>query len=97
MHIYSASQMWMLGRLLPSMVGKYIPEGDKHWENYLLVLEIVDYLLAPDILREEVAHLKSIIECHHAAFVSLYPDATVIPKMHYMVHMPRLILRYKLY
>ncbi len=85
--------MWALGRLLPYVVGKYVPEGDEWWENYLLMLEITDYLLAPEITPDEVAHLKVLIETHHTAFVDLYPEASVIPKMHYLVHMPRLILR----
>ena len=25
--------MWFLGRLLPTLVGQYVPEDDKHWCN----------------------------------------------------------------
>ena len=85
--------MWSLGRLLPFMVGRFIPQEDEYWENYLLMLQITDYLLAPEITADEVAHLKILIEMHHTSFVSLYPDCSVLPKMHYLVHMPRLILK----
>ena len=85
--------MWTLERYLPFMVGQHVPQGDEPWETFLLMLEITDYLLAPEIMPEEVAQLKILIEQHHAAFVRLYPEATVTPKMHYMVHTPRLILR----
>lgn len=85
--------MWLLGRLLPMMVGQHIPEGDEFWENYLLMLSITDLLLAPKITEDEVAYLQILISQHHTAFAELYPDASVIPKMHYMLHMPRLILQ----
>ena len=85
--------MYLLGRLLPLFMGKYVPEGDSWWDNYLLMLQITDYLLAPELLPEEVAHLKVLIEEHHTTFATLYPDLSIIPKMHYMVHMPRLILQ----
>ena len=88
-----ASQMWTLGRLLPFMVGKFIQRDDEHWENFIILLQITDYLLDPEITADEVAHLKVLIESHHCAFVSLHPGCSVIPKMHYMVHMPRLILK----
>ncbi len=72
--------MWTLGRLLPFMVGKYVPEDDYHWGNYLLMLEITDYLLAPEITPDEVAHLKDLIETHHSVFVEIYLHSSVLPK-----------------
>lgn len=73
------------------MIGKYIPENDENWENFLLLLEILDLLMAPEITGDEVAHLDSLILEHHLQFKELYPDSSIIPKMHCMVHMPRLI------
>ena len=49
--------------------------------------------MAPVITHDEVAYLQVLIqEDHHTTFRDLYPDAIVIPKMHYIVHMPRLIM-----
>ena len=84
-------------------------EGDENWENYLLLLRIVDYLFAPVISYEETVYLKVsakfivkktvtlykllqfLIEQHHEAFAVLYPIVSITPKMHYMIHMPRII------
>ena len=88
-----ASQTWTLGRLLPVIVGDKVPENDEHWQHYLSTLEIADLILAPEILPEEVACLKILITEHHTTFVHLYPDASVIPKMHYLIHVPRLMLK----
>lgn len=32
-----ASQMWLLGRLLPFLIGKYIPTNDKYWGKLHLI------------------------------------------------------------
>ena len=54
-HYTPAIQMWVLGRLLPVMVGQWVPVGDEHWQTFLLLLDIVDILLAPEISPEDVS------------------------------------------
>ena len=88
-----AAQMWLFGKLLPLMVGYKVPEDDEHWANYLDLLKIVDYLLAPALHEDAVAVLGALISDHHLEFKQLYPGASITPKMHYLVHMPRLILK----
>ena len=75
------------------MIWKFIPEDDSHWSNYLLMIEIADFLFAPEISTEEVGYLKVQIEEHYSAFCLLYPSASLIPKMHYLIHTPRLITK----
>lgn len=50
--------MWCLGRLLPLIIGDVINEDDPYWDNYLLLLTIVDYCLAPVISRDWVGYLR---------------------------------------
>ena len=89
-----ALQMWLLGRLLPVMVGDKVPVGDEHWLNYLDLLTITDLLLAPEITEDDISHLSVLIKDHHQEFVKLYPHASVTPKMHYLIHMARLMLEW---
>ena len=91
---YTASQMWLLGRLLPILVGQYVPEDDEHWSNYLLLLDIVDIMFARRITEDTPGYLHQLIEEHHSNFTRLYPEYSVIPKMHFMIHVPRIMLRY---
>lgn len=88
-----ATQMWCLARILPLMIGKEISEADEHWSNYLVLLEILDYVFAPTITREAVAHLRVLIDDHHQHFKVLYSNSPITPKMHYIVHYPDLILK----
>ena len=84
--------MWLLGRLLPLMVGKKVPHSDEHWSNFLDLLDIIDLLLAPALTDDNVAYLSVLVADHHSQFCRLYPHASVTPKMHYLVHMARLTL-----
>ena len=88
----TAAQMWLLGRLLPMMIGNKVSVGDDCWLNFIDLLAIVDYLLAPELSMDDLAHLKVLISDHHHQFKLLYPHASITPKMHYLVHMPRLIV-----
>ena len=75
------------------MVGHKVPEDDDYFQNFLDLLAILDLLLAPEITEDLVAHLSVLISDHHQQFKELYPHASIIPKMHYLVHTPRLILK----
>ena len=52
-----------------------------------------DMLIAPEINEDEVSYLHILTQQHHKTFVEVYPNASVIPKHHFMVHIPRLILQ----
>lgn len=91
---FVASQMWLLGRILPLLIGQYVPEEDERWMLYLQLMDIVDILFAPATSEDYAIYLSSLISDHHNEFCRLYPESNVIPKMHFMVHMPRLMIKY---
>lgn len=75
------------------MIGEKIEEGDPHWENFLRLLTIVDYCLAPIVSEDWAAYLRTLIEEHHTEFTVLYTLVRQIPKTHYIVHYPEIICR----
>lgn len=85
--------MWCLGRFLPLMIGSYIPAGDENWSLFLILLEIVDIVFAEVTTTAKAAYLRDLITDHHCRFVQLYPNCSVIPKMHYILHYPRTMVR----
>lgn len=87
-----AIQAWALSRLVPVYAGRYVPHNDENWDNFLTMLTITGYLMSPEITPEEAAFVKVLIEQHHTQFKMLYPNASITPKMHYLIHMPRLIM-----
>ena len=60
--------MWLLGRMIPFLIGEDIPEEDANWIYYVQLLEITDLLMAPEIAEDEVAELGVLIYDHHAKF-----------------------------
>ena len=79
------------------MVGDKVPAGDDYWLNFTDLLIIVDLLLSPDLTEDDIADLSVRISDHHHEFVRLYPHASVTPKIHYLIHMARLISRYSVH
>ena len=76
------------------MIGERIQVDDDHWLNFLRLLTIIDYLLAPVVSPECVGHLTILIDEHHRTWKELYPTSNIIPKMHYLIHYPEFIERY---
>ena len=85
--------MWLLGRSLPALIGSLVPTDDRRWECFCLFLSITQLLFAPRLLDDDLAILQDHIMNHHQSFVALYPNDSVIPKLHYLIHMPRLIYK----
>ena len=85
--------MWCLMRYLPQLIGAYVPEEDEKWVLFLSLMDIMDIIFAP-VINEQYSHyLQSLIKDHLTKFTELYPDSSVTPKMHYLVHYPRIMLR----
>lgn len=80
--------MWCLGRLLPLLIGQLVPEEDRLWENYLTLLSIMDYAFAPVTTADKADYMAMLVEDFLVEFCVLYPERRLIPKMHYMIHLP---------
>ena len=92
-----ASQLWCLGRLLPMLISDLIPEFDPYWDNYLLLLTIIDYIFAPTLSKSSSAFLTCLIKDQLTEFCELYPNCSIIPKQHYLIHIPAWINKYVKY
>ena len=88
----NASQCALLCRILPLLVGEFVEEDNSHWQCYLLLLKIVQICLSPIVSTDLCAVLQVLVEEHHTLFQDVYPNETIIPKMHYMCHYPDLML-----
>jgi hypothetical protein len=80
--------MWCLGKFLPLIIGNKIPEEDEHWQLFCSLLKIMDIVFSPITSLDAIGVLEGLIEEHHEKFCQLYPNKSVIPKMHYLVHYP---------
>ena len=77
--------------LLPLIIGDKVPEENPLWECFLLLVEITRVCTARITSRELASYLQALIEQHHRDFKLCYPSVSLTPKIHYMVHFPRLL------
>ena len=88
----SASRMSLLSRILPFLIGDKVSQQCECWACLMLLCDIVSLSLAPAVTTDIVSSLRLLIEEHHTNLKALYPDLSIIPKMHFMVHYPCQIL-----
>jgi len=91
---YLAAEMWCLAWLLPLMVGDSIPEEDSQWKLFLDLLSIMDDVFAPNTTEDIAAYVQQLIGDYLARFKELYPHCSIIPKQHYMIHIPEWMEKY---
>ena len=84
--------MWNLVRFLPLIIGQKVPESNLHWQNFLLLLTIIDIIFAPVLSSNRISYLSMLIEDHYPEFIKLY-SCQVTPKLHFMIHYPEWIER----
>ena len=79
-------------RLLPFMIGKMIEEDDDHWQRFLLLWDIGSLVNSFEVTQRDTVHLAWLVKMYLSSFKQLYPDVSIIPKMHYLVHLPQQIM-----
>lgn len=89
----TASQLWTLTRLLPLIISDKIPQGNPNWNNFLLLLKITDYVFSPISSKSIAAFMITLIDDYLQSFKELYTQCPIIPKQHYMIHIPQWIAR----
>nr|XP_047127651.1 uncharacterized protein LOC124808544 [Hydra vulgaris] len=89
----SASEKFSLFYFLTFLIGDRVPINNKHWKLYLLLRDIVDYLMCYKISRTVLSYLQLLVESFVQTFVKLYPGK-LTPKLHFLLHYPRLIADY---
>ena len=85
--------MWLFGHILPRLIRDYFPEDDRNWNNFLKHMEIVVHLFAPQTTEDQASYVARLINEHHQEFCRLYQEHSITPKMPFMVHMPRLMIK----
>ena len=70
------------------MIGEHIPEDNERWELFKTFLMILDYVFVTNTDEDIIEYLRKLIEDHHTKFRELYPDCSITPIQHYMVHIP---------
>ena len=90
----NAGRMWCLIRLLPAMIYGKIPDTNQYLSLLLLLAEIASIVFAPRVSVQHVSYLDSLIEDHHKLPLQLFPNYTLKPKDHYLLHYADMMLSF---
>ena len=90
----SASQMFLFACILPLILDGKVADDDPHWKNFLSLLEIMGICFAHKVTFNSVINLKQLVKEHLTSFKMVYPNARVLPKQHYLVHLPTQIMMF---
>lgn len=82
----SSGQMLVLLRILPFVLESL--EVNAYVQLLIELIEIVQIVFAPVLTIATVSRLKLQIENHSKHWKELFPDHSVTPKQHYMIHLP---------
>ena len=79
-------------RLLPILLGDFVPEDDPVWGILINFVRLVQLQLSPVFNGEECQLLADLTEEFLSSFYSHFGDVNVKPKSHFLVHYPTQIL-----
>ena len=89
----SASQSRLFLRLPPFFLYPYVEKNDLVYQFLIDLVNLVQRLYTPVIRDESLNEMKRMIRDHLQMFTELFPDKNIIPKQHYLVHVPSMISR----
>ncbi|XP_063967064.1 uncharacterized protein LOC135156960 [Lytechinus pictus] len=90
----TSAAMMTLITILPLVVADKVPKMNEKWLNFLRLVQMTLLATSPTCMLTTAALLRQFTYEHHTKFVSLYPRARVIPKMHYCLHLPEQLVQY---
>lgn len=90
----TATKMWLLARILPLLLIDLVDTNSPHWTLLTSLLEVMSIVFAGKISLESVAYLRNAVVEHLQLFKRLFEDVNIIPKQHYLVHLPSLIFKF---
>lgn len=87
-----ASQMMTFVRLFPFIIGEFVEPSCDHWSCFLILWDICNIVCAYEVSQDDAVQLAWIVEMYLEEFHTLYSEAPITPKMHFLVHLPRQIM-----
>ena len=89
-----ASVILTLVYFLPIVVGELIEEIDPYYCNFIACMKIATAAFSPYADKTEAGELEQLMYSYCKNFVWLHPGISFKPKMHYMLHLPKQILKF---
>ena len=90
----TACQAWCLLRMLPLMVGHCVPHDSEARDVLIKLLDVTEYCTTSEVTSTLASFLADLIEDFLTHYYTVFPDMTMKPKFHYLVHYPEQLLEF---
>ena len=88
---YNAAQSRLFLRLLPFILSSLVDKSYGYYQLLKEMIAIVQIIFSPVISLDTIALLKVQIAEHLGGFKQKFPHVNIIPKQHYLIHIPTMI------
>ena len=90
----TASRMWLLSQMLPFVLENCINVLCPQWNSFMTLQEIMSLVFCSEISQASILYLKSTVKRYLSNFKATYNHMNIIPKQHYLVHLPTQMLNF---
>ena len=89
---FNAENTKILCKVLPFLLELLgVDLKSREFQFLIQLLLIIQHVYSPVISTETIEYLKELIATYLSSFSDIYPESRLLPKHHYLVHIPNLI------
>ncbi|XP_026676119.1 uncharacterized protein LOC113465644 [Diaphorina citri] len=81
----TASEMCTFCKYFGVMVGPFVPQDDRFWSIYILLMRVINFCLSPVFLPCQLAYFKHLVSDLCESYTSLF-NVNLKPKFHNLLH-----------
>lgn len=70
----SAAETLCFIRYFGIIMRDIVPEGDEHWELYLILKNIVKILTSPKIIENNIYYMENLVRKHNTFYLKLFGE-----------------------
>ena len=86
-----SARMWLLAEVLPLILSTLVSTDSQHCEciaSLVSLLKLMGIAFSANVFQETILYLKTAVKEHLLLFKRVFPQAPIIPRQHFLVHLP---------
>lgn len=89
----NAAEMNTFCKYFGVMFGDFIPRHDKYWQLYIQLMTVLDFIMSPRFVSEQIDYFKYMIAEFCEMYITLF-NQSLKPKFHNLLHYHSAMLRF---
>lgn len=84
--LMSGSEMKYLLFNLSLFIGDKVSSSNPAWKFYLVLRDMISFIMSPTFTKESIVELKKLITRHHKLYLKTFKNKLLKPKHHFLLH-----------